>query len=276
MLTRSEVANNIAEDSARQVAALVWRKAGEEPEILLVTSRISGHWLLPKGWPMEGKSAAESALQEAFEEAGVWGGCDDQPVGSYGYRKVLTGGAALNCTVDVFAVEAVRVLAHWPEREQRRREWVTLAEAAARVMEPDLAKFLRRCDEQFFGEHFTPTPWSDAMSAPPTPVIRIKETTMISAAQCRAARALIDWSAERLSIESGLSVEQLEKFESGGRLNPEWNRQVARALEGGGASFLSERRGRGLGVRLKFGRQLAKRIDVWENEGGPTAADDIL
>lgn len=99
---------------------------------------------------------------------------------------------------------------------------------------------------------------------------------MITAAQCRAARALIDWTADRLAGEAGLSVEQLEELERGGRLDSELNRRVRRALEEGGASFLSERRGRGLGVRLKFGRQLAKRIDIWENEGGSSAADDIF
>ncbi|HTO29095.1 MAG TPA: NUDIX hydrolase [Devosia sp.] len=276
MLIRTDLAENIAEDSARQVAALVWRKAGKDPEILLVTSRISGHWLLPKGWPVEGKSAAESALQEAFEEAGVWGDCDDHPVGSYGYLKMLSGGAAIHCTVDVFAVEAVGVLAHWPEREQRRREWVTLTEAAARVMEPDLAEFLRRCDAPFVSQHFRAISRSDATSRPPTHVSREKETVVITAAQCRAARALIDWSADRLTAEAGLSMEQLEEFEGGGRVDPELNMRLRRALEGGGANFLSERRGRGLGVRLKFCRQVAKRIDVWENEGGPAAADDIL
>lgn len=99
---------------------------------------------------------------------------------------------------------------------------------------------------------------------------------MITAAQCRAARALIDWSADRLAAEAGLSMEQIEGFELGDSIYSELNRRVRRALEGGGASFLSERRGRGLGVRLKFGRQLAKRIDVWENEGGPAAMDDVL
>ena len=276
MLTRTDVAKSIAEDSARQIAALVWRKAGKEPEILLITSRISGHWLLPKGWPVEGKSAPESALQEAFEEAGVWGGCDDHPVGSYGYQKLLTGGAALHCTVDVFAVEAIGVLAHWPEREQRRREWVTLSEAAARVMEPDLAEFLRRCDDRFVDQHFRMKSRSDAIPGPPAHVSRKKEPVVITAAQCRAARALIDWSADLLAVEVGLSIEQLEAFEQGDSLDSELNRRVRRALERGGASFLSERRGRGLGVRLKFGRQLAKRIDVWENEGGPAAVDDVL
>lgn len=276
MVTHTDLAERSFKDSARQVAALVWRKAGPEPEILLVTSRISGHWLLPKGWPMERKSAAESALQEAFEEAGVWGGCDDHPVGSYGYQKMLSGGAAIHCTVDVFAVEAVGVLTHWPEGEQRRREWVTLSEAAARVMEPDLAEFLRRCDDRFVGQHFKTITRSDAISGPPTPVSRKKETVVITSAQCRAARALIDWSTNRLAVEAGLAMEQLEEFERGRHLDPEPNGRVRRALEGGGASFLSERRGRGHGVRLKFGRQLAKRIDIWENEGGNAAADDIL
>lgn len=270
------VHTDLAEDSARQVAALVWRKAGKEPEILLITSRISGHWLLPKGWPVAGKSDAESALQEAFEEAGVWGGCDHHPVGSYRYQKLLSGGAALHCTVDVFAVEAIGVLAHWPERDQRRREWVTLSEAAARVMEPDLAEFLRGCGDEFVGQHFRTMPRSDAISVPPAHVSRKKETVVITDAQCRAARALIDWSPDRLAVEAGLSIDQLEKFERGDGLDPELNRRVRRALEGGGASFLSERRGRGLGVRLKFGRQLSKRIDVWENEGGPAAVDDGL
>ena len=276
MLTRTDVAKSIAEDSARQIAALVWRKAGKEPEILLITSRISGHWLLPKGWPVEGTSAPESALQEAFEEAGVWGGCDDRPVGSYGYQKLLTGGAALHCTVDVFAVEAIGVLADWPEREQRRREWVTLSEAAARVMEPDLAEFLRRCDDRFVDQHFRMKSRSDAIPGAPAHVSRKKEPVVITAAQCRAARALIDWSVDLLAVEVGLSIEQLEAFEQGDSLDSELNRRVRRALERGGASFLSERRGRGLGVRLKFGRQLAKRIDVWENEGGPAAVDDVL
>lgn len=134
-----------AERSARQVAALVWRQAGSGIEVLLVTSRISGHWLLPKGWHVEGKTAADSALQEAFEEAGVQGVSGTEPIGAFDYRKVRKQGDALDCTVDVFAVRVRRLLGDWPEKHQRRRAWFTLPEAAARVTEPDLGRFLQQC-----------------------------------------------------------------------------------------------------------------------------------
>jgi hypothetical protein len=132
-----------------------------------------------------------------------------------------------------------------------------LSEAAARVMEPGLAEFLRRCDDRFVDQHFRMKSRSDAIPGAPAHVSRKKEPVV-------------------LAVEVGLSIEQLEAFEQGDSLDSELNRRVRRALERGGASFLSERRGRGLGVRLKFGRQLAKRIDVWENEGGPAAVDDVL
>lgn len=277
MPSDSDPIDLVALDGDRQVAALIWRKTGGEAEVLLVTSRVSGHWLLPKGWPIEGKTLADAAMEEAFEEAGVWGYCGGSPVGSYGYRKLLTAGAAVDCVVDVFAIEAVGVLADWPEQTQRSREWFTLSQAADRVMEPDLARFLGQCDNQFVDQHFSSPRRPDALSSRASDILvnQDKETAMISAAQCRAARALIDWSIDQLATASGLSVEQLAAFEADGTLDRAANAQAARALEEGGASFIAERRGRGVGVRLKFGRQLVKRLDIWENEGGPTAEDDI-
>lgn len=277
MRSGNEFVEPVALDENRQVAALIWRKTSREAEVLLVTSRVSGHWLLPKGWPIEGKSLAVATKEEAFEEAGVWGYCGGSPVGTYGYRKLLTAGVALDCVVDVFAIEAIGVLADWPEHAQRSREWFTLSEAADRVMEPDLARFLSQCDGQFVDQHFRSPRRPDALLSRPSDIVvnHDKETAMISAAQCRAARALIDWSIDHLASASGLSVEQLAAFETDGTLDRAANAQAARALEEGGASFIAERRGRGVGVRLKFGRQLVKRLDIWENEGGPTAGDDI-
>jgi len=99
---------------------------------------------------------------------------------------------------------------------------------------------------------------------------------MISAAQCRAARALIDWSSSRLAAASDLSVDEITSFERNGDLDALSIRQIAKALEAAGVRFLAERRGRGAGVRFKFGAQIAKRIDIWENEGGPVAEDDVI
>lgn len=261
-----------------QVAALIWRRVSKDVEVLLVTSRTSGHWLLPKGWPLEGKSLVEAAMQEAFEEAGIRGYSDGIPVGTYSYRKLLSGGAALDCEVDVFAIEAIDVLDSWPERDQRRREWCTLGAAAERVMEPDLARFLAGCDDRFAVGYFRrlPRPEGERILPADPSVTCEKDKAVITSAQCRAGRALVDWSIEQLAAASCLPVEQLAEFERTGSMEKASNKLVARALTETGVGFLPERRGRGVGVRLKFGRQIAKRIDIWENEGGPAAEDFIL
>ena len=133
-------------EPARQVAALAWRLAETGVDVLLVTSRISGRWLLPKGWPMQDLTAAQSAAQEAFEEAGVRGEAVEQPIGCYRYDKVLKDGSVLPCHVDVFAIHTGGLLDDWPEKMQRQRRWYSAPAAAKMVTEPDLARFLRDCE----------------------------------------------------------------------------------------------------------------------------------
>ncbi|WDR02310.1 NUDIX hydrolase [Devosia algicola] len=134
-------------DYAQQLAALPWRKTKSgKIEILMVTSRISQHWLLPKGWPMTGKSLVEAAAQEALEEAGVRGKMHSKPVGKYYYDKLMKDGQAVPCTVDCFALKANKLLDEWPEATQRERRWFTLPDAAAAVYEPDLARMLSSND----------------------------------------------------------------------------------------------------------------------------------
>ncbi|QMV03952.1 NUDIX domain-containing protein [Devosia sp. D6-9] len=129
---------------AQQVAALPWRRcAGGEIEILLITSRTSRRWLIPKGWPIAGKSAAEAALQEAFEEAGVRGEANVVPFGSYRYEKLLKDGTLLPCQVTVYAMDVRQELDDWPELEERERRWLGLAEAAGMIHEPHLQRLLR-------------------------------------------------------------------------------------------------------------------------------------
>ncbi len=132
---------------ARQVAALAWRPTPSGVDVLLVTSRTTRRWVLPKGWPVKGKSMAESAAQEAFEEAGVWGPAAEQPIGSYGYDKVLSDGTALPCTVDVFPIRVQGLLATWPEVTERRRRWYSAMAAAGQVAEPELSRLLMHCQE---------------------------------------------------------------------------------------------------------------------------------
>ena len=122
----------------RQVAALPWRQAGDDVEILLITSRETRRWVTPKGGRMSGKTDAEAAAQEALEEAGVEGVISDQPLGSFRYLKVLKRRASRWCTVAVYGLEVTAEHPDWQERAERERVWLTRGEAARRVDEPDL------------------------------------------------------------------------------------------------------------------------------------------
>jgi|CXWL01.1.fsa_nt_gi 8-oxo-dGTP pyrophosphatase MutT (NUDIX family) len=129
-------------DVSQQYAALPWRQT-QGFEILLITSRETRRWVIPKGWPMSGLSAAESAAQEAYEEAGIRGQMSAQAMGYYGYRKRLRGGARKRFRVDVFAMAVTEVLDLWPEAHERARQWLSPEEALALVEEPELAALIR-------------------------------------------------------------------------------------------------------------------------------------
>jgi len=126
-----------------QVAALCLRQKGKRREALLVTSRGTGRWILPKGWCMEGKTLAEAALCEAWEEAGVRGKVDPEPLGTYSSRKVTDSGLGLRCTVHVFPLQVEKLADDFPEANQRRRKWVSLTRAARMVQEPQLRDLLK-------------------------------------------------------------------------------------------------------------------------------------
>ncbi|WP_420342915.1 NUDIX hydrolase [Paenirhodobacter sp.] len=127
-----------------QFAALCLRRKGGRTEVLLITSRDTGRWLLPKGWAMEDRSNAEAALTEAWEEAGVIGRLAGPAIGSYGAQKMLIAREPMPCRVEVYPVHVDRLAARYPEKGQRRRKWMSLKRAAKLVSEPDLAALLRR------------------------------------------------------------------------------------------------------------------------------------
>lgn len=125
-----------------QVAALCRREGPAGTEMLLMTSLDTGRWVLPKGWPMRGRSLAGAALREAWEEAGVVGSATPEPVGSYLYFKRRNGGYVQRVEVKVFPVQVRRMDKHFPERGRRRLVWLPLAEAATRVEEEGLRDLL--------------------------------------------------------------------------------------------------------------------------------------
>ena len=127
-----------------QVAALCYRRDAEGKKILLITSRDTGRWILPKGWPIDGLDSAGAAKQEAWEEAGVVAArIDREPVGSFTYDKILDNGVPAPVEAQVFAIEVKTLKDDFPEAAERTRKWVTPAEAAEMVEEPDLKALLR-------------------------------------------------------------------------------------------------------------------------------------
>ena len=128
----------------RQVAALCYRQGEAGKEVLLITSRDTGRWIIPKGWPIIGKDAPQAAMQEAWEEAGVKSGrIKDKAVGTYRYEKNMPKGEDLQIETQVFAVKVGKLKSDYPEVAERRRKWVRSSKAANMVDEPELQKILR-------------------------------------------------------------------------------------------------------------------------------------
>jgi 8-oxo-dGTP pyrophosphatase MutT (NUDIX family) len=131
-----------------QYAALPWRRAHGEVQILLVTTKTTGRWIVPKGWPIPGRKPAECAAREALEEAGVVGEVAAQAVGSFSYQKRRKSGDLLPCKVEVFPMEVLRQRRSWPEKDSRETCWCSINEAVARVPERGLRRLIAKFGEQ--------------------------------------------------------------------------------------------------------------------------------
>ncbi len=105
---------------------------------MLITSRDTGRWVIPKGNPIPGLASHETAAQEAYEEAGIRGIPCPTPIGSFGYRKKRRTGRYRDLIVTVYPLAFVEQLDDWPERHQRDTRWFPLDRAAAAVDEPGL------------------------------------------------------------------------------------------------------------------------------------------
>lgn len=138
-------------DPRIQCAALCYRvKKSGAVEVLLVSSRETERWIVPKGWPMNGKTPAEAAAVEAWEEAGVKGKVIDLCIGLYSYNKALDDGSALACVVTVFPIRVKSLEDVFPEAGTRKRKWFKPAKAAKKVREKSLKRLLENFDPSGF------------------------------------------------------------------------------------------------------------------------------
>jgi 8-oxo-dGTP pyrophosphatase MutT (NUDIX family) len=127
----------------RQSGALPILVQGAATYVVLITSRETRRWVIPKGWIEPGEPPHLSAAREAFEEAGLEGEAEAAPLGTYTYGKRMPHGLVTQCEVLVYPFAVTRLLRQWPERRQRTRRLFSPAAAAEVVQEAGLAEILR-------------------------------------------------------------------------------------------------------------------------------------
>lgn len=131
-----------------QCAAVCWKISKVGPKILLITSRETGRWVLPKGWTMAGRTAAQAAKVEAWEEAGVRGRVEVEPIGTYSYDKVVARNRPEEhlqpCDVAVFALRVRKRKRRFPEAKMRKGRWFRPEVAAGKVHEAGLKDLILR------------------------------------------------------------------------------------------------------------------------------------
>lgn len=133
----------LQDDTGIQIAALPLRLDSKgDLSVLMVTSRETKRWVMPKGWRINAAKPWETAKVEALEEAGALGHVSNEPLGVYHYDKRLEGRQSVACRVTVYPMMVDKLKSNWKERDQRKRRWFGLCHAARLVEEPELAALL--------------------------------------------------------------------------------------------------------------------------------------
>jgi len=142
----------------RQYAVLPYAEVEGEIRVLLLTSRETGRWVIPKGWPVGRLKPWDAAAREAYEEAGILGTVGQKPLGSFLYDKRLDTGRTVAVQVTVFPMAVRQQLADWPERHERMARWVTPGQAALMVDEGGLIDILLEATQALSPPHANPDP----------------------------------------------------------------------------------------------------------------------
>ena len=129
-----------------QFGALCYRMRNDKMQVLLITSRGTGRWILPKGWPVDGATPHQAVLSEAWEEAGVKGKVVGNSLGIYSYTKLKEDAEDIPCVVVVFAIKVSSTKTIYPEMHERKRKWFSRKKAAERVSDPELRHLILTFD----------------------------------------------------------------------------------------------------------------------------------
>ncbi len=125
-----------------QYGALPYRVGPHGVEVMLITSRETKRWVIPKGWPMAGKKPHQVAAVEAHQEAGVKGVVAKKPIGAYPYSKTLPDGSQRLMFIEVYTLRVTLETKKWREKDERQRAWFRQDEAAELVDEGGLAQII--------------------------------------------------------------------------------------------------------------------------------------
>ncbi len=142
-INRGSDKSSFKEKVFHQIGALCYKITDKDLKFLLITSRRSKRWIIPKGWKVEKMSNRKSVALEAWEEAGVQGRVSDRSIGTYYYRKRSSKNDFLTCAVRVFALEVKASKKKFPERGQRKLKWLNAPVAIDVVAEPELKTVIK-------------------------------------------------------------------------------------------------------------------------------------
>lgn len=146
-------AGEVSHRQRQQYAALPYRMLDNgQCEVMLITSRTTRRWIIPKGWPMGDKPPHKVAAREASEEAGIEGQIGKKSIGIYHYEKLLANGNIVHCRVEVFALQVEKQKSVWPERKVRERQWLSIEDAANLIDDKELAPIIRAWASEMVGQ----------------------------------------------------------------------------------------------------------------------------
>ena len=113
-------------------SAVPYRVTEKGVEILLITSRGKGDWIFPKGRIEEGDSLPETAEREAYEEAGIRGHVDPEPIATYVHPRPYGSDS-----IEVYLMPVQQLLEEWPEQGDRKRKWVSF-DSLAKILDKEV------------------------------------------------------------------------------------------------------------------------------------------